>query len=169
MENIQVKATRWKTLLLLFAAFGFVVAGIWMLLYPEMGMFNRGVGLVGVIFFGAAIPIGIKKLIINQVELELSEVNLIIKPESNNTIPLPWSEIKGFDILKIKGTKIIIIKVLNPKDYIDRETNPIRKALMKFNNSNYGSPFNFTGSGMNISTNKLLIELNRFHTLNRDN
>ena len=57
--------------------------------------------------------------------------------------------------VKINGVKIIIIQVNNSEKFINEEESKIRKKLMKFNVSNYGSPFNISASTMNLSYNEL--------------
>lgn len=155
-----VGRSRFKTFLLLLGAIGFVLAGIWMIRTEDADMFTKIIGGVSALFFGAAIPIGIKKLITNEAALEFNEQHLTIEPQSNKKIVLVWSEIEAFEVVSIKGTKIIIIVVKNPQDWINKETNPIKKKLMQFNFNHYQTPFNIAASGLNISHKKLLKLLN---------
>lgn len=163
MENLKLGRSRMKTFLLLLGAIGFVLGGLWMLQSPDTDLFEKIAGVVGVLFFGAAIPIGIKKLYTNEMALELSKDYLIIEPSSSNKYVLPWRHISGFEVIKIKGTKIITIKVDHPQDWINKESSLIKRKLMQFNLSNYGTPFNISASGLEISHHKLLELLNRFH------
>ena len=162
MEKVEIGRSRIKTFFLLLGAVGFVIGGIWMTMASDTNLFEKIVGGISVLFFGAGIPIGIKKFITNESALELSKRCLIIEPRSNKKYVLPWEKITGFEEIRIKGAKIILIKVSNPKDWINQETNTIKRKMMQFNFNSYGTPFNITSSGLKISHKKLLELLNDF-------
>lgn len=159
MNAIKIKNSIWKTILLLLAAIAFVVIGIFILLDQESDLIMKGIAIIGILFFGAAIPIGIIKIVKSDAELELTDKHLIIQPNTKKEIKLNWSEIVDFNVVKIKGTKIITILVSNPQSWIDKETNLIKRKLMKFNLNNYGTPFSITTSSLAVSHHKLLDQL----------
>lgn len=163
MENIKIGRSRIKTFLLILGAIGFVVGGFWMMTNDETDLFTKIIGGISILFFGAAIPLGIKKLITNEDAVEFNNYNLIIEPNSNKRVVIPWNKILGFDEISIRGAKIITIKVSNPQEWINGEPNSIKRKLMQFNNSNYKTPFNITSSGLNISHKKLFKLLNEYH------
>lgn len=167
MEKLEIGRSRIKTFFLLLGAIGFVIVGIWMIKAADTTIFEKIVGGIGVLFFGVTIPIGIKKLIINETALELSNKYLIIEPESNKKYVLPWDKITGFEEIRIKGAKIIIIKVSNSQEWINDEPNSIKRKMMQFNFNNYGTPFNITSSGLSISHGTLLEKLNDYLINNR--
>ena len=68
--------------------------------------------------------------------------------------------IKGFSELKIQSQKLVIIDVDNSEYWIENEENGIRKRLMKFNVSNYGSPFNLSANSMQMNYAELMKTLN---------
>lgn len=167
MEKVEIGRSRLKTFFLILGAIGFVLGGIWMIKAPDTDLFEKIIGGISILFFGAATPLGIKKLITNDVALELSETCLIIEPKSTKKYVLPWGEILGFDEISINGTKIITIRVSNPQDWINRETNSIKRKMMQFNFNNYRTPFNITSTGLNVSHGKLLEILHDFHRNNK--
>ena len=161
MEKIEIGRSRIKTFFLLLGTVGFIIGGVW-IIASDTNILEKIVGGIGILFFGAAIPIGIKKLITNETAIELSKKCLIIEPQSNKKYALPWDKITRFDEISIKGAKIILINVSNPEDWINRETNTIKRKMMQFNLNNYGTPFNITSSGLKVSHKKLLKMLNDF-------
>ncbi len=163
MEVVKVSRSRIKTLLLIIAAIGFVATGVWMIAAKDSDIFLKVIGAVSVLFFGSAIPLGLKKLINNDDGLHLTSNALIIEPDSTQKLVIPWTEIIGFRVVKIQSTKIIVVDVDNPEDWLSRESNPIKRKLMQFNQSTYGTPFNISASGLNLSHNKVLAELELFH------
>ena len=153
-----------KTFLLILAALGFVTFGV-VLFYQGLknspiDIFAIGLGLISALFFGAAIPLGIKRLFNTVIELELTKDYLRVRPDSNQGFNIPWNQILEFKEVRIRGAKIILIFVTNPDRWINRELNPIKKKLMQFSYDNYGTPFNITASGMNVSHKKLFQKLN---------
>ncbi|MDF1699324.1 MAG: hypothetical protein P1U56_25955 [Saprospiraceae bacterium] len=163
MDNIKIGRSRIKTFLLILGAIGFVLCGAWMIKSDETDLFEKIIGGISIIFFGGALHMGIKKLFTNEDAIEFNNYNLIIEPNSDKRIVIPWNKILGFDEVRIKGAKIITIKVSNPQEWINGERNSIKKKLMQFNNNNYKTPFNITSSGLNISHEKLFELLNKHH------
>ena len=152
-----------KTFLLILGAIGFVLVGIWIIRDIDSDLIEKIFGVVSILFFGAAIPLGIKKLITNEDALQLDNYNLIIEPNSHKRIAIPWNKIIGFEEIRIEGVKFITIKVSNPQVWINGESNPAKRKLMQFNYSTSQTPFNITSSGLNISHKELFKLLNEFH------
>lgn len=91
--------------------------------------------------------------------LIIDKRGLYLNPNKNEI--LEWKNIEGFKEISMYGTKIIIIKVNNGNEMIEKETSELRKKLMQFNLNNYGSPYNISTSTMNIKSNKLFDLLNQ--------
>lgn len=90
--------------------------------------------------------------------LIINEKGINVNPKKDDIIK--WEDIDGFSEIKINSVKIINIQINNSIDYINNETNKIRKNLMKFNLNNYGSPFNISSSTMSLNHIELLKLLN---------
>lgn len=163
MEKVIVGRSLGKTFLLILGAMGFVALGVWTIAGNGFDLFEKIVGGIGILFFGAAIPIGVKKLINNENALELNHGNLIIEPDSNKRLVIPWEKIVGFGEVRIEGVKFITINVSKPEEWMNREQNAVKKKLMQFNNLKYQTPFNIGSGGLNISHKKLLGLLIEFH------
>ena len=83
-----------------------------------------------------------------------------VNPKKSQTEFIEWKNIKGFSELKIQSQKLVIIDVDNSEYWIENEENGIRKRLMKFNVSNYGSPFNLSANSMQMNYAELMKTLN---------
>lgn len=168
MEKFQVTSVKWKNLLLLLACLGFVTFGVIILYHGITEWPNEPFaiifGFITVAFFGAAFPLGLKRLFTKAIEFELTKHSLNIQPNSNEAFSIPWQSISQFENISISGAKIILIHVKDPHEWIERQNNPIKRKLMKFNLSEYETPFNITSSGMNISNKKLLKKLREYHS-----
>lgn len=85
--------------------------------------------------------------------LVIDQSGISLNPAKKEIIK--WENIDGFSEIKINGVKIIIIQVNNSEEFINEEESKIRKKIMKFNLSNYGSSFNISASTMNLSYKEL--------------
>jgi hypothetical protein len=170
MERIEIYSSKKKSLLLLIGSIAFVVLGFWLLLEADNltgwrarnPIFTRGIGIASILFFGLGVFIGIKRLIKSEIALIIDSKGLNVNPKKSLTEYINWSDINGFEEIKIQSTKIVIIRIKNPKYWLDKETSGFRRKLMQFNISNYNSPFNIAASGLDISSDKLIETLNSY-------
>ena len=120
-------------------------------------------------FFGLGIFIGIKRLIKSEIALIIDYQGLNINPKKSLTEFIKWSDVKGFDEIRIQSTRIVIIGVKNPEYWLNKETSTFRRKLMQFNISSYNSPFNIAAAGLDISSDKLIETLNNYFDRYKNN
>ncbi|MDR6969548.1 hypothetical protein J2X31_003581 [Flavobacterium arsenatis] len=166
MNKTEIYSNKKKAILLFFLSIVFIVLGIWMILEAENiktpflrnPLLTRIIGISGILFFGFAMFVIAKQIFRNKLMLILDENGIHLKPPTNRIIK--WKDITGFSEIKINSVKIIIIHVKNPEEYMNDETNKIRKKLMNYNLSNYGSPFTISVATMDITHKELWRLLN---------
>jgi hypothetical protein len=171
MERIEIYSSKKKSLFLLIVSIAFVVLGFWLILEANnltgwrarSPLFTRIIGLASILFFGLGVFIGIKRLIKPEIALILDVKGLNVNPKKSLTEYIKWSDINGFEEVKIQSTRIIIISVKNPSYWLDKETSKLRRKLMQINLNNYDSPFNIATSGLDINSDKLIKTLNTYH------
>ncbi|MDD3739254.1 MAG: hypothetical protein PHP31_08190 [Lentimicrobiaceae bacterium] len=171
MERIEIYSSKKKSLILLIGSITFVTLGIWLLTETDSltgwgarnPIFTQGIGIASILFFGFGIFVGIKRLIKSEIVLIIDSKGLNVNPKKSLTEFIKWSDIKGFEEIKILSTRIVIIRVKNSEHWLDKETSGFRRKLMLFNISNYNSPFNIAASGLDISSNKLIETLNNYY------
>jgi len=166
MEIVEIYTSKKKSALLLIGSIAFVALGIWILLNAENlrghSLVNQVMGVVGIIFFGFGIFVAIKRLLKSEIALIISKVGLNVNPKKSLSEFIRWEDILGFEEIKIRSTKFVIIGVRNPGFWLEKETNAFRKKLMQFNTNNYGSPFNIAASGLDIDSNELIEKLQSY-------
>ena len=170
MEKVEIYSSKKKSIMLLIGSIAFVVLGFWLLLEADNltgsrasnPIFTRGIAIVSIIFFGLGIFAGIKRLIKSEIYLIINSEGINVNPKKSLTEFIKWSEIEGFEEIKIQSTRIIIIGVKNPEYWLNKETSTLRKKLMRFNITNYNSPFNIAAAGLDISSDKLGETLNNY-------
>lgn len=170
MERIEIYSSKKKSLWLLLASIAFVAIGFWLVIEADNltgwraknPIFTRGIGIAGIVFFGLGIFVGIKRLIKSEIALIIDSEGLNVNPKKSLTEFLKWTDIKGFEEIKIQSTRIVIIGVKNPEYWLAKETNGFRRKLMQFNINNYNSPFNIASAGLDISSDRLIETLNKY-------
>ena len=170
MERIEIYSSKMKSLLLLIGSIAFVAIGIWLLLEEDNltgwrarnSIFTRGIGIASIIFFGFGIFVGVKRLIKLEIAVIIDSKGLNVNPKKSLTEFLKWSDINGFEEIKIQSTRIIIIGVENAEYWLNKETSGFRRKLMQFNINNYNSPFNIASARLDISSDKLIETLNKY-------
>ncbi|VBB47527.1 conserved hypothetical protein [uncultured Paludibacter sp.] len=171
MNRIEIYTSKKKSIFLLLGSLLFVVLGIWFVINAnnmtdnwrtKFPFITRSVGVISILFFGLGVFQSIKRLIKSELSLIIDQKGLIINPKKSISEYIYWEQISSFNEIQIKRTRIIIINVKNPDYWIERETNLVRKNLMKFNNSTYNSPFNIAASGLDINFDELFNRLNSY-------
>jgi hypothetical protein len=171
MERIEIYSSKKKSLLLLIGSIAFVVLGFWLIIEADNltglrvrnPIFTRGIGIASILFFGLGVFVGIKRLIKSEIALIIDIKGLNVNPKKSLTEYIKWSDINGFEEIKIQSTRIVIIGVKNPEYWLDKEKSGFRRKLMQLNISNYKSPFNIAASGLDISSDKLIETLNNYY------
>ena len=170
MERIEIYTSKKKSILILIGSIVFVVVGVLFVANPErfltLRMQNpdiiRIIGIVSILFFGLGVFVGIKRVIKSEIALIIDIKGLNVNPKKSLNEFIEWGNILEFKEIKIQSQRILIVIVKNPEKWIEKETNSFRKKIMRFNLSNYDSPFSIAASGIDISYTELNNKLNRY-------
>ena len=117
--------------------------------------FIRTIGIVGVLFFGSCLFVGIRQIIRNRLFLTIDDRGLCLDPRLRPSERVEWKHIEGFSEITICGQKIIVIHVNNPEYWIKRETSTVRRKMMRFNINYCGSPFNIAAGATQLNHSQL--------------
>ncbi|HEX8348696.1 MAG TPA: STM3941 family protein, partial [Hymenobacter sp.] len=69
---------------------------------------------------------------------------------------VPWADVTGIQELELMGQKMVMVMLRDPVAYIERQTNPFKRQLMKTNFNSYGSPINISANALECSYSELL-------------
>lgn len=165
MKKTEIYSSRKKAFWVLVISLLFVIGGVYMVLEAEnfdhqsdLGV--RIAGVLGILFFGLGIFVAIGRIVRNKLILVIDSVGIDVNPEKSPSERIEWKNIEGFDVIGGKGAKIILIIVNNPGYWIEREQNPVRKKMMKFNLGYCGTPFSVSANATRSSHDELLKILN---------
>jgi len=155
-ERIEIYPSRIKLLFTLVSFFIYFLAAIYTCVIAENIV--KIIVFTSIPFCGFFIYEIIKRLLEYKLMLIIDEKGLSLSPDKDEFIK--WGNIDGFTEIKEDDTKIIIVQVNNAEEFIEKETNNVRKKIMKNSLKNYGSPFHISVSEMNVKHNTLIKLLN---------
>ena len=164
-DQMEIPISKLKVTLLFFISIVFVIGGIEFIIHPktftDSGLYHRPgfeillVGYVCVIFFGAGAIIAIVKLVSNKPGLLIDNKGITINPGSFSKSFIEWSSIENFGIKDISRTKMIMVYLKNPEEFISQLNNNFKRKMALFSLKTYGTPISITTSSLKCNTDEL--------------
>lgn len=95
----------------------------------------------------------------------ISDEGIIDISTGNNIGTILWKDVESIKVMKELGSepkerKYVVLKVSNPTDYIQRETNRAKRRTLELKLQYYGSPICFSNRALNCSFDDLLNAVN---------
>lgn len=177
IQRTEIPISKSKLMLLLFFAIVFVAIGV-MMFFVEPGSrrsvlnipaIRYSVAIACIVFFGYAMIFMIKKLQEDEPGLIIDETGITDRSSSIAVGHIPWSDIQKFTIASVMNQKFLMIVVKNPNDYINKQTNALRRRGLIYNQTNYGSPISISANTLRIKLDKLKALLEENLALSRAN
>ena len=166
-----IELSKVKVLLLIVGALAFVALGIWMLQLDSTWIesqrrFNspalvHGVGVASIVFFGLCAVAAVMKLFDRKPGLVLSSTGILDNSSSASAGLIPWSEVQGFDVLKIQRQRLLIVKLVAPDKYVEVGS-AVKRSLNRMNLKMCGSPIAITSNSLKINFDELLDVCNSY-------
>lgn len=170
-STIEIPLSKKKIVLLLLASIGLISGGIWMVIDPENAgrFFNpitkrffylnseliQIIGIVGILFFGAAAIYGLKKIFDKKIGLTLDSNGITDNSNASSIGLIEWNDILGIRTKQVMSTKFILIDIVNPEKYLGKAKNGIQSRLMKANMNMYETPLSITSNTLNYDFGEL--------------
>jgi hypothetical protein len=163
-QRIEIPLNKKKITIMLLGALIFVAIGFWFVIAPpEISNSYWGdhtkikiVGCLSILFFGLCAFVLIKKLPDRKPGLIIDQNGLTDNSGGNSAGEILWTDIKDLSVIEIHRQKIILLDVINPKDYIDRQTSVFKRKMMQMNYKMYGTPLSITSNGLKVSFDDLM-------------
>jgi hypothetical protein len=146
MKKLIIKNSRWKYVPLLIGSFGFVAAGIWMVIQGE------AFGWIALAFFGSGVPIFIWQIVDSRPRLIIDERGV-----SDRTLGIGrirWSDIEAAYVRSIAGNDFICLELKNPEKY-KQKLSKVKRAMASANRGLGFTDFNLNLSGVDASTDEV--------------
>lgn len=154
-KEISIPLSKSKIVLMLLASLAFVVTGAFFVMKPQL--FDRYptiivqiIGVVAILFFGAAGIIGFKKLFQTKPGLIINDAGIIDASSGVSLGMIKKDDIIGIRKAEVMSTKFLLIDIHNPESYIDKAPNTAAKKLLKINHNTYGTPLSINSNALKI-------------------
>lgn len=151
MSRIEIPLSKKKIVLLVCVSVLFVVSGIFLFttIADEQTRFDptfvKGVGIAGVIFFGATGIYGIRKMFDSSVGLIIDENGITDRSNATSVGFIPWADITEIRRHQVASTKFLLIYTQDPDKYLEGAKG-LKRMLLKANKRSYGTPLSITST-----------------------
>ncbi|RED43944.1 hypothetical protein DFQ10_104135 [Winogradskyella eximia] len=173
MEEIIIRSSKTKLVLMLIVCLAFIIGGINMIIEPNKSINNRHseeylvfIGLLSVLFCGLGVFFIAKNIFNRKVGLIINNKGITDNSNTTSIGLIEWDDITGVETIQVSipayeylftvsSPKMLIIKTSKPEKYIERSKNMISKEAMKTNNRMYGTPLTITSHTLKIKSSNL--------------
>gem|GEM_PF-88308 len=160
---IEIPLSKRKIIVALFISLLFEALGLWLVIArpsssnPILGnpILIAVVGLAAIVFFGMGIIVLLRKLKDKRPGLIISNEGILDNASGVAAGVIPWSDIQEIKLAHVMSQKFLMLIVKDPQQYIQRETNAIKRKGMELNYKNYGSPISISAAALKINFNEL--------------
>ncbi|HEX7414013.1 MAG TPA: STM3941 family protein [Bacteroidia bacterium] len=151
MNKVEIPLSKTKLLLGIGGSILFVVLGLYLYttIADQQTRFNptfvKGVGIAGILFFGAIGIYGIKKMFDKTIGLTIDENGIFDNTNASSVGLIKWTDITEIKTEQVASTKFLLIYTKNPDIYLDK-VKGFKRKLMEGNNRMYGTPLSITSN-----------------------
>ena len=131
MERLHFHRSRAKNFGLALIGLALVAASLFMVRTSE-DAFDRLIGWFGVVFFGLAIVVGIKRALQGGVAFVLDRAGITV--EEGGIDLIPWSEVESCSVITVRGTRFLSLSFREPERFLSR-VSPSKRKLATLNES----------------------------------
>lgn len=159
-DQIIIKLSRSKIILITLGAVGFVALGFWMLTIADTQsrygpIYMKILAVASISFFGLCGLYGLLKLFDNKPGLILNQEGLLDNSSAVGGHLIKWDDITGLEVEQVKSTKFLLIYVKNPKDYYTGASR-FKKFWMIMNERIYGTPLSLSSASLQCDFDELI-------------
>ena len=156
MERVEIHLSKTKLLLQIGGSILFIAVGVF-IFTPMAGdppLFIKAAGIAGILFFGAAGIVGVRKMFDTVIGLTIDEHGIVDNSNATSVGLIKWSDIIEIKTAQVQSTKFLLIFVKNP-DYYLNQVKGLKRKGMEMNKRLYGTPLSITSSTLNYNFNDL--------------
>ena len=160
MNKIEISLSKTKLLLVIGISVLFMVLGYFLFATiadqqtDRSPTFVKGVGIAGILFFGAIGIYAVRKSLDKTIGLIVDENGIFDNTNALSVGLIGWADITKIESAQVSSAKFLIIHVKNPEKYIEN-TKGVKRILMKENNRAYGTPLTITSNTLKYKFNNL--------------
>ncbi|MCG2792873.1 MAG: hypothetical protein L6262_04915 [Weeksellaceae bacterium] len=163
MNQIEIKSSKKKILLLILCLLVFIILEIPLIINPEKyvstlfrnASFIRISSIIGFVICVFALIAFISVVFTRKMSLIINNEGIIDTSSYVSKGMIPWNDIISIKIIDVMSTKFLLINVKNPKKYVDNETSKIKKSLLQSTLKKYGTPITISSTTLQYDFDKL--------------
>ena len=151
MNKIEIPLSKTKLLLGIGGSILFVVSGLYLFatIADQQTRFNpalvKGIGIAGILFFGATCIYGIKKIFDKNIGLTIDDNGIIDNTNASSIGLIRWTDITEIKTEQVMSTKFLLIYTSDPKRILEN-VKGIKRKLLEGNMKMYGTPLSITSN-----------------------
>jgi len=163
MESVGIQLDKRKLSLIFLLLFIFSIIGFCFLFFPESFTstqydsteFIRIIGLVAGLLFVPVLVILGKKIGNPQFGLLINEEGIVDNGTGSSIGLVAWDDIIKLQMIGVPASKMLLIIVREPQQYINQVNSRFARFFLKLNNRIYGSPIVIPTSTLKIEVTEL--------------
>ena len=151
MNKIEIPLSKTKLFLGIGGSILFIVLGFYLYttIADQQTRFNptlvKGVGIAGILFFGATGIYGIKKMFDTKVGLTIDDNGIIDNTNASSIGLIKWADITAIRTEQVMSTKFLLIYTNDPNRILE-SVKGIKRKLLTGNMKMYGTPLSITSN-----------------------
>lgn len=146
-QQIEIKLSKSKIVLLFFGCLIFCILSILFILNPEKFISWRHssstmvfiAGILGVLFFGICLLYYSRKIFDKTPGLIINDKGIYDNASGISAGTIPWNDIVEISETIVVNQSFINIVVKNPDEYIERQKNIFKRKLVQINYRSFGT------------------------------
>jgi hypothetical protein len=157
MPSLVIHTPKMRLLRLMFSSIAFVAISIWMLTLPanEIGLKGTLAAYVGIPFFGLFCIYFLSRLLSPKPALVLDDSGFLDNASALGAGLIPWAEISSVRVSSFRNQRFLAVYINDPEKYFSR-ANPIKRTIMRANQSMVGTAITIPLSALSVSAEELL-------------
>lgn len=158
-ERIEIGLNRKKLVLILLGSTLFVAAGLWFVINTSSvnkdPTYVKIVGMASILFFGCIFFFTIRKLLDKKPGLIIDNSGITDNASGVSAGYISWHDVEDIRVCQVRKEKFLMIIVRNPQDYLNRQSNGLKRRIMQQNHKYYGSPVSISANTLKIGFKEL--------------
>ena len=171
-DKIEIQLSKKKLFISLIIGIGFVLASLFFLFKPEYFVNSlitslnvvRIIGVVSVLFFGVCSIYIYRKIYDKSPGLIIDSSGVYDNSNATSVGLIKWSDVLEIIDKKVVSERVILIKVNDGDNYIDKSSSKWVRRMMVINQKTYGTPISITANSLDITHDTLITSLNNYYT-----
>jgi hypothetical protein len=157
---IEIPISKTKSLFIILGSLAFILGSIWIYSIADTQtdwppLVLKAVSIMGLLFFGLGILVGVKKLIDKNPGLIIDDHGILNASGFGKPQFIPWKSITSFRLIEIERTKLIQLFINNAEEVINSQSR-WKQKMMRMSQSQYGTPISISCVTLKIDSGKLL-------------